>query len=106
MNKEKLWEVFLRKNPKLSTDPNLTPESLRRLFDITWNTAYEVGCLDMAERDHEIADAQESAGQNQLLSALENVEQALSAMFGTPVKTKKFYATKKANTKKIDGGAE
>ena len=101
MNKEKLWGIFLQQNPRLCTDPCLTPESLRRFFDLTWNAAYEAGAFDMAERDEEIEGGSEEAAKEKALQAvLEDAEKALSAIFGQPMQ-KKIYV-KKANTKKAD----
>ena len=108
MNKEKLWGIFLQQNPRLTTDPCLTPESLRRFFDLTWNAAYEAGCYDMAERHQEITDGDLEAADKQAAQAvLDNIEEALSAVFGgmTP-SIKKIYATKKASKKKTDPGGK
>lgn len=106
MNKEKLWGIFLQQNPRLTTDPCLTPESLRRFFDLTWNAAYEAGCFDMAERHHEIADGDmEKAEKEATQAVLADIEKALAAVFGgTPMH--KIYATKKASKKKTDTGGK
>lgn len=101
MNKEKLWGIFLHQNPRLTTDPCLTPESLRRFFDLTWNAAYEAGAFDMAERDEEIKGGDEEAAKDKALQAiLEDAEKALSAIFGQPMQ-KKIYV-KKATKKKAE----
>ncbi len=101
MNKEKLWGIFLQQNPRLTTDPCLTPESLRRFFDLTWNAAYEAGAFDMADRQHEITDGDEDAAKEEALQAvLADAEKALAAIFGQPMQ-KKIYV-KKANKKKAD----
>ncbi len=102
MNKEKLWGIFLQQNPRLTTDPCLTPESLRRFFDLTWNAGYEAGAFDMAARQEEISgDNDEDAAKEAALQAvLEDAEKALSAIFGQPMQ-KKIYV-KKANKKKAD----
>ena len=102
MNKEKLWGIFLQQNPRLTTDPCLTPESLRRFFDLTWNAAYEAGCFDMAERHREITDGDEDdAKEAATKTVMQEVEKALSVMFGNaPIQ--KVYANKKANKKKTD----
>ena len=107
MNKEKLWGVFLQHNPRLTTDPCLTPESLRRFFDLTWNAAYEAGCYDMAERHQEITDGDLDAADKQAAKAvLDNIEEALSAVFGGDIPMHKIYATKKASKKKTDPGGK
>jgi len=102
MNKEKLWGIFLQQNPRLTTDPCLTPESLRRFYDLTWNAAYEAGAFDMADRQEEISgDNDEDAAKEAALQAvLEDAEKALSAIFGQPMQ-KKVYV-KKANKKKAE----
>ena len=102
MNKEKLWGIFLQQNPRLTTDPCLTPESLRRFFDLTWNAAYEAGAKDMAERDREIeGGTPEEAQANAEDVVADAVAEALSALLGPAVETKKIYV-KKANKKKAD----
>ncbi len=101
MNKEKLWGIFLQQNPRLTTDPCLTPESLRRFFDLTWNAAYEAGAFDMADRQQEITGGDEEEAKEAALQAvLADAEKALSAIFGQPMQ-KKIYV-KKANKKKAD----
>jgi hypothetical protein len=102
MNKEKLWGIFLQQNPRLCTDPCLTPESLRRFFDLTWNAGYEAGAFDMAERQEEITGGndEDAAKEEALQAVLADAEKALSAIFGQP-EQKKFYV-KKANKKKAD----
>jgi hypothetical protein len=106
MNKEKLWGIFLQQNPRLTTDPCLTPESLRRFFDLTWNAAYEAGCTDMAERHAEITEGDlEEAEKEAAKAVISNIEEALSAVFGT-LPLHKVYATKKANKKKTDSGGK
>lgn len=57
MNKETFWGILISQNPRLTTDPHFTPESVRRFFDLMWDTAYKAGAEDMAFRHHEIADA-------------------------------------------------
>jgi hypothetical protein len=102
MNKEKLWGIFLQQNPRLCTDPCLTPESLRRFFDLTWNAAYEAGAFDMADRAEEISgdNDEDAAKEAALQTVLADAEKALSAIFGQPTE-KKIYV-KKANKKKAD----
>lgn len=107
MNKEKLWGIFLQQNPRLTTDPCLTPESLRRFFDLTWNAAYEAGCHDMAERHAEITDGDLEAAEKEAAQAvMSDIEEALSAVFGGNAPIAKIYATKKANKKKTDSGGK
>lgn len=107
MNKEKLWGIFLQQNPRLTTDPCLTPESLRRFFDLTWNAAYEAGCHDMAERHHEITDGDMDAAEQEAAQAvMSDIEEALSAVFGGNTPIAKIYATKKASKKKTDSGGK
>lgn len=107
MNKEKLWGIFLQQNPRLTTDPCLTPESLRRFFDLTWNAAYEAGCHDMAERHHEITDGDMDAAEQEAAQAvMSDIEEALSAVFGSNAAITKIYATKKANKKKTNPGGK
>jgi hypothetical protein len=101
MNRDTLWGMFLHNNPRIATDPCLTPKSLRRFFDLTWNAAYEAGAFDMVERAHEIAECEEQAAHEHSLQAvLADAEKALAAIFGQPTE-KKIYV-KKANKKKAD----
>jgi hypothetical protein len=107
MNKEKLWGIFLQQNPRITTDPCLTPESLRRFFDLTWNAAYESGCSDMAERHAEITDGDLEAAEKEAAKAvMDNIEEAFSAVFGGNIPMHKIYATKKTNKKKTDQGGK
>jgi hypothetical protein len=102
MNKEKLWAIFLHNNPRLVVDPALTPEALRRFFDLTWNAAYEAGAEDMAERDCEIeGGAPEEAQAKAEDAVMDKVAEALAAFFTQPGPTKKVYV-KKATKKKAD----
>ena len=57
MNKETFWGILISQNPRITTDPHFSPESVRRFFDVLWDTAYKAGAEDMAFRHHEIADA-------------------------------------------------
>ena len=102
MNKERFWAIYVHNNPAMVTKPDLTPEALRRFFDLTWNTAYEAGADDMAERDREIegGSAEEAQAKAEDVVA-DAVAEALSAFFGPAVETKKIYV-KKANKKKAD----
>jgi hypothetical protein len=59
MNKEKLWLTIMSVNTEFAdTSKRLTLESVRGLFDSTWNAAYEAGASDMHLRQREIASAQ------------------------------------------------
>ena len=102
MNRDTLWGMFLHNNPRIATDPCLTPKSLRRFFDLTWNAAYEAGAFDMADRAEEISgdNDEEAAKEAALQAVLADAEKALSAIFGQPMQ-KKIYV-KKANKKKVD----
>jgi hypothetical protein len=102
MNKEKLWAIFLHNNPLLATNPDMTPEALRRFFDLTWNAAYEAGAEDMAERDCEIqGGSPEQAQAKADETVADAIAEALAAFLGPAVETKKIYV-KKANKKKAD----
>lgn len=101
MNKEKLWALLLQRDPSMAVKAH-SPEAARRLFDLTWNTAYETGCMDMADREHEITDGNQQAAEKEAAAAImSDIEKALSAVFGGDVPIHKIYATKKANKKKI-----
>lgn len=53
-DKDLLWNVLVEQNPRLVSDPALTPESARRFFDIVWDTGFQRGAKDMFERNREI----------------------------------------------------
>jgi hypothetical protein len=59
MNKEKLWLMLMQANPEFA-DPNrkMSLESVRNMFDVVWNAAFESGAKQMVERQREIAQAQ------------------------------------------------
>jgi hypothetical protein len=102
MNKEKLWAFLLQRDPSMAFKQH-SPEAARRLFDLTWNVAYEAGCMDMAERKQEITGGSMEEAEVEAVNAIvEDIEKALSAVFGS----QKLYATKKANKKKTDQGGE
>jgi hypothetical protein len=102
MNKERFWAVYIHNNPAAVTKPDMNPEALRRFFDLTWNTAYEAGAEDMAERNCEIeGGTPEEAQANAEDVIAEAVAEALSAILGPAVETKKIYV-KKANKKKAN----
>lgn len=102
MNKERFWAVYVHNNPAAVIKPDLNPEALRRFFDLTWNTAYEAGAEDMAERNCEIeGGTPEEAHAKAEEAVADAVAEALSALLGPAVETKKIYV-KKANPKKAD----
>ena len=106
MNKEKLWAILLQRDPSMAVKAH-SPEAVRRLFDLTWNAAYETGCIDMAERKHEITDGDmDAAGKEATDAIVESIEAALSAVFGGDMPIAKLYATKKASKKKTDPGSK
>ncbi len=50
-----MWKLLVFANPDIvEEDKRLTPESVRRLFDLVWNESYETGAQDMATRITEI----------------------------------------------------
>ena len=95
MNKEKLWLLFVSMNPPITDERmRLDPESVRRLFDTTWNSAYEAGAKDMEARLMEIS----GGGPPPLLTG--SITEFLKALGGqpyAPTKTKK-------NPKQADPG--
>lgn len=105
MNKEKMWALLLQRDPSMAVKFQ-PPEAIRRLFDLTWNTAYSTGCRDMAEREHEITDGDmEAAEQEAAAMVAADLEKALAAIFGSqPIH--EIYATKKASKKKTDSGGK
>lgn len=105
MNKEKMWALLLQRDPSMAAKYQ-TPEAVRRLFDLTWNTAYSTGCRDMAEREHEITDGDmEAAEQEAAEMVAADLEKALAAIFGAqPIH--EIYAVKKASKKKTDSGGK
>jgi hypothetical protein len=106
MNKEKLWAIFLHNNPGLAVDPALTPEALRRFFDLVWNAAFAAGADAMAERDCEIEGGSSEEAQAKAEDAvMDKVAEALAAFFTQPGPTKKVYV-KKSNTKKTNSGGK
>ena len=50
MKKSQLWKIYVAKNPSFAGDGNITMSArgLRKLFDQTWDLAYEEG-----EPEHE-----------------------------------------------------
>ena len=102
MNKEKLWAFFLHYQHCLAVDPALTPEALRRFFDLVWNAAFAAGADAMAERDCEIEGGSPEQAQAKAEDAvMDKVAEALAAFFTQPGTTKKVYV-KKATKKKAD----
>ena len=96
MNKEKLWLIFASFNPALTDSKmRLDPESVRRLFDNTWNAAYEAGARDMEDRIKEISEA----GPTPIMTG--TITEFLEAMGA------KTHATKtKKNPKQADPGIQ
>jgi hypothetical protein len=45
MTKSTLWAIYCRKNPKFAEDGEitLTTKGLRKMFDVTWDTAFYDG---------------------------------------------------------------
>jgi hypothetical protein len=45
MTKSSLWAIYCRKNPKFAEDGEvtLTTKGLRKMFDVTWDTAFYDG---------------------------------------------------------------
>ena len=44
VTKDRLWAIYLKKNPQLARDPvRLSSKGLRQLFDQTWSVAYRAG---------------------------------------------------------------
>jgi hypothetical protein len=45
MKKEKLWAIYVEKNPQFAGKGNVTlsTKGLRKLFDTTWDIAYQEG---------------------------------------------------------------
>ena len=45
MTKSELWGIYCRKNPKFAGDGEitLTAKGLRKMFDVTWDTAFYDG---------------------------------------------------------------
>ena len=87
--------IFASLNPPL-TDKRmrLEPESVRKLFDETWNEAYEAGAKDMEERIKEIS----GHGPPPILAG--TIEEFLEALGSKP------YVTKKASQKKTNPGGK
>ena len=92
MNKEKLWFIFASLNPSLA-DPRLRlePESVRKIFDTTWNEAYEAGAKDMEARIKEIS----QEGPTPMLAG--TIEEFLNAIASKPNADKNKKSPKKAD---------
>jgi hypothetical protein len=59
MNKEKLWLMLMQANPEFSdSNRKMSLESVRNMFDVVWNAAFESGAKQMIDRQREIASAQ------------------------------------------------
>ena len=63
MKKSQLWKIYCAKNPAFERDGNVTlsTRGLRKLFDQTWDLAYEEG-----EDEHEDPPVNNSKGVDDL----------------------------------------
>ena len=63
MKKSQLWKIYTAKNPAFERDGNVTlsTRGLRKLFDQTWDLAYEEG-----EPEHEAPPINDSKGVDDL----------------------------------------
>ena len=44
MNKDELWEIYTRKNPRFKSEgARFTASGLKKFFDQTWDTAHSQG---------------------------------------------------------------
>ncbi len=59
MKKSQLWKIYVAKNPAFERDGNVTlsTRGLRKMFDQTWDLAYEEG-----EPEHEAPPVTDSKG--------------------------------------------
>jgi len=68
MTKERLWQIYLEKNPSFCGEKIcLTAAGLRRFFDKTWDTAYFDGEEELPEPGP--VNSPHSASINDLLNA-------------------------------------
>ena len=68
MTKERLWQIYLQKNPSFRGETiRFTAAGLRRFFDKTWDTAYFDGEDELPESKP--ANSSRSASINDLLNA-------------------------------------
>ena len=68
MTKNKLWSIYVKKNPSFEGDGNvtMTVKGLRKFFDTTWDTAYYDGEPDVENIEQSFQ--QDSAGLDVLKS--------------------------------------
>jgi hypothetical protein len=51
MDKQALWDAYVRKNPSFITDgANLSADGLKKFFDTTYNNAYAQGKHDVSDK--------------------------------------------------------
>ena len=71
MSKEKLWELYLKKNPSMLRDEiTFTKNGIRKFFETTYDTAYYQGLnqLPDEEEEEELPRPDYSASVNDLLN--------------------------------------
>ena len=70
MSKEKLWELYLKKNPSMLRDEiTFTKNGIRKFFETTYDTAYYQGLNQLPdEEEEELPQPEYSAGVNDLLN--------------------------------------
>ena len=70
MSKEKLWELYLKKNPSMLRDEiTFTKNGIRKFFETTYDTAYYQGLNQLPdEEEEELPQPDYSAGVNDLLN--------------------------------------
>lgn len=70
MSKEKLWELYLKKNPSMLRDEiTFTKNGIRKFFETTYDTAYYQGLNNLPdEEEEELPQPEYSASVNDLLN--------------------------------------
>lgn len=70
MSKEKLWELYLKKNPSMLRDEiTFTKNGIRKFFETTYDTAYYQGLNQLPdEEEEELPQPEYSASVNDLLN--------------------------------------
>ena len=70
MSKEKLWELYLKKNPSMLRDEiTFTKNGIRKFFETTYDTAYYQGFNQLPdEEEEELPQPECSASVNDLLN--------------------------------------
>jgi len=70
MSKEKLWELYLKKNPSMLRDEiTFTKNGIRKFFETTYDTAYYQGSNQLPdEEEEELPQPDYSASVNDLLN--------------------------------------